>query len=146
MVDATEGHEGYVRVKLETTANFTACTDPYFSSSPFDTDVAMEKIYAIGSRNAVDTVEGVIEITGSVERPYFEAVATNDFIDGSHSLADVCGLYGGNVSKCTIAVSPNSNMTVYLHEVKFSSYGLSLSAQEVTTEKCDFTCNNVSTS
>jgi hypothetical protein len=146
MVDATEGHEGYVRVKLEATGNYSACTDPYFTSVPFDTDVAMEKIYTIGTRNAVDTVEGVIEITGSIERPYFEAVATNDFIDGTHSLADVCGLYGGNVSKCTIAVSPNSNFTYFLHEVKFSSYSLGLAAQEITTERCDYTSNNISTS
>lgn len=145
MVDATEGHEGYVRVKLEATGAWTNCKDPYFTSSPFDTDVAMEKIYAIGTRNAVDTVEGVIEITGSVERPHFEAVATNDFIDGSFSLADVSGLYGGNVSKCTICVSPNKNTTFMLHDVKFHSYSLGLAAQEITNERCDYTCNNIST-
>jgi len=146
MVDAVEGHEGYTRVKLEATGNYSACTDPYFTSVPFDTDVAMEKIYTIGTRNAVDTVEGVIEISGSIERPYFEAVATNDFVDGAYSLADVCGLYGGNVSKCTIVVSPNANFTYFLHSVKFSSYSLGLAAQEITTERCDFTCNNISTS
>lgn len=145
MVDATEGHEGFVRVKLEDTAAWTNCTDPLFTSAPFDTDVAMEKIYAIGNRNAVDTVEGVIDITGSVERPYFEAAVNNNFVDGSHSLADVCGLYGGNVSKCTIAVSPNKNFTYILHEVKFSSYSLGIAAQEITTERADFTCNNIST-
>ena len=144
MVDATEGHEGFVRVKLEDTGNWSACTDPYFSSVPFDTDVAMEKIYAIGTRNAVDTVEGVIEITGSVERPFFEAVATNDFIDGAYSLGDVSGLVGTNVSKCTMVVSPNSNVTFYLHEIKFNSYSLGLAAQEVTSERCDYTCNNIS--
>lgn len=145
MVDANEGHEGYVRVKLETTAAWTNCTDPLFTSAPFDTDVAMEKIYVIGNRNSVDTVEGVIEITGSVERPYFQAAVNNDFIDGSHSLADVAGLYGGNVSKCTICISPNVNFTYFLHSVKFHSYSLGISAQEITTERADFTADNIST-
>lgn len=145
MVDATEGHEGHVRVKLETNT-WAGCLDPYFSSSPFDTDVAMEKIYAIGTRNAIDTVEGVIDITGSVERPFFEAVATNDFINGSISLVDVCGLYGGNVSKCTIMVSPNANATFFLHNVKFHSYSLGVAAQEITVERSDFSADNISTS
>lgn len=144
MVDATEGHEGLVRVKLEANA-WTGCTDPYFTSSPFDTDVAMEKIYTIGSRNAVDTVEGVIDITGSVERPFFEAVATNDFINGSISLVDVCGLYGTNVSKCTIMISPNTNTTFFIHNVKFNSYSLGVAAQEITTERADFSADNIST-
>ena len=146
MVDANEGHEGYCRVKLEATAAWTNCTDPLFTSVPFDTDVAMEKIFVIGNRNAVDTVEGVLEITGSVERPYFQAAVDNDFIDGSHSLADVCGLYGGNVSKCSIAIAPNPNFTYVLHSVKFHSYSLGVAAQEITTERADFSCDNISTS
>ena len=167
---ASEGWEGYCRIKLENYSNnwsranisnvSSECyaKDPYLTSAPFDTDVAMERVYVIGHRTPVDTTEGVIEISGSVERPFFENISDNSFIwnasiwtySGYHntshySLADVCGLYGTNVSKCTILIKPNANQTVVLHEVKFHSYGFGLAQGEVTTEHCDFTCDNIST-
>ena len=162
MVDAMEAHEASVRLKLENSSNNWSNAsggypnDPYLTSSPMDTDVSMEKIYVIGSRNAIDTVEGVIDITGSIERPLLEAVANNRIIwdaamvsgaNVSHyTLSEVCGLYGTNVSKCTMLVKPTDNQTYVYHSVKFHSYSLGLAQGEVVTEKADFTADNISTS
>ena len=159
MVDATEGHEGSVRIKLENTSNNWSNTsggyppDPYLTSSPMDTDVSMEKIYVIGNRNAIDTVEGVIDITGSIERPLLEARTNNEIIWNAtgdnasyYTLAEVCGLYGTNVSKCTMLIKPNDNQTYVYHNVKFHSYSLGLAQGEITTESADFTADNISTS
>ena len=172
MVSASEGWEGFCRVKIENysdnwsylTTNVSGVPytkDPYVTSAPFDTDVAMERIYVIGSRTPVDTTEGVIEISGSLERPFFETATDNQFIwnatinasttakpfkNTSHyTLAEVCGLYGGNVSECTMLVKPSTNQTFVLHSVKFHSYSFGLAQGEVTTEHCDFTCDNIST-
>lgn len=164
-VSASEGWEGYIRLKLENSStNWSNASsngkgyyprNPYLRSAPFDTDVAMERVYVIGSRTPADTTEGVIEISGSVERPYFENSSTNEIVwgsatlagpNGSHyTLADVCGLYGDNVSACTILVKPNANQTIVLHDVKFHSYSFGLAQGEVTTESASFTANNIST-
>ena len=164
MVSASEGWEGFVRIKLEdNTANWSMdnnsgghARDPRLTSAPFDTDVAMEKIYVIGSRTAVDTVEGVIDITGSVERPFFLNESINEIVWGATAsaganesrfrLASVSGLYGTNVSKCAMLVKPNSNQTFVLHNVKFHSYGFGMAQGEIATERADFTADNVSTS
>jgi len=173
MADIAEGWEGYCRIKLENnTDNWSRLTtnvsgtpyakNPYVRSAPFDTDVAMERIYVIGSRTPVDTTEGVIDITGSIERPFFETATDNQFIwsgitnastilkpyeNTSHyTLAEVCGLYGSNVSKCMILVKPVSNQTFVLHSVKFHSYSFGLAQGETTTESADFTAKNISTS
>ena len=159
MVSASEGWEGYVRIKLENNSNNwsnASCghaRDPRLTSAPFDTDVAMEKIYVIGSRSAVDTVEGVIDITGSIERPFFLNESINEIVwvasganDTGYRLADVSGLYGTNVSKCAILVKPNSNQTYVLHNVKFHSYGFGMAIGEIATERADFTADNISTS
>jgi len=151
-VAALEGWEGEVRIQTEkewaANVSWGNCTEPYLTSAPFDTDVAMEKIYVIGSRNAVDTVEGVIDITGSIERPFFESGERNKIIwDGTvqKTLAETSGLYGTNVTGCTMKIKPVSNQTIVLHNVKFHSYGFGLAQGEITTERADFTADNVST-
>ena len=145
-VSAAEGWQGRTRIKLESDANFNNCTEPYLTSAPFDTDVAMERIYVIGSRTPADTTEGVIEISGSIDRPFFESSARNAIVGSTtkYNLAQVSGLYGTNVSKCTMLVNPVHNQTYVLHDVKFHSYSLSFAQGEVTTEHCDFTCDNIS--
>ena len=165
MVSASEGWEGYVRIKLENNSNNWSITningttynyprDPRLTSAPFDTDVAMEKIYVIGSRTAVDTVEGVIDITGSIERPFFLNESINQIVwaanysavnQSQFRLADVSGLYGTNVSKCAMMIKPNSNQTYVLHNVKFHSYGFGMASGEIATERVDFTADNIST-
>ena len=169
-VSASEGWEGYIRLKLENSSTNWSNTssnangsvvssfyprNPYLTSAPFDTDVAMERIYVIGSRTPADTTEGVIEISGSIERPYFENASDNEIVwhpaqdegvNGSnYNLAEVCGLYGDNVSECAILIKPNANQTIVLHAVKFHSYSFGLAQGEVTSEHCDFTANNIST-
>lgn len=161
MVSASEGWEGYVRIKLENNSNNWSgnasagyAKDPRLTTAPFDTDVAMEKIYVIGSRTAVDTVEGVIDITGSIERPFFLNESINEIVwdansslnESRYRLASVSGLYGTNVSKCAMLVKPNSNQTYVLHNVKFHSYGFGMAIGEIATERADFTADNISTS
>ena len=153
MVSAAEGWEGYCRIQLQSVwdgspGTWTNATEPYLTSAPFDTDVAMERIYVIGSRTPADTTEGVIEISGSIDRPFFESAARNQVIwNGSaqKTLAQTCGLYGGNVSACIMLVKPVSNQTFVLHDVKFHSYSLTFAQGEVTGEHCDFTADNIST-
>ena len=159
-VYATEGWHGYVRIKLDNeSTNWSNngsgyAIDPRVSSAPFDTAVGMEKVYVIGNRNAVDTVEGVIDITGSIERNLYKNLSNNQIVwngsDGGanqthYSLVDVTGLYGTNVSKCMMLVKPNENTTFVLHGVKFHDYSLSFAQGELTKESASFTVENVST-
>ena len=155
MVSASEGWEGYVRIQSQAQWDagpgvWSNATEPYLTSAPFDTDVAMERIYVIGSRTPADTTEGVMEISGSIDRPFFESAARNEIIlvvgDTQKTLAQTCGIYGGNVSACCMLVQPSSNQTFVLHDVKFHSYSLSFAQGEVTGEHCDFTADNISTS
>ena len=175
MVSTLQGWQGYVRIKLENESNNwslenisnvsnapTYPKDPYVMSAPFDTDVAMEHIYVIGTKTAIDTKDGVMEVTGSIERPLFEDQSDNEFIwnasinastldkpywNTSHyTLADVAGLYGTNVSECAMMIKPADNQTFVLHNVRFHSYSFGLAKGEVTTESCDFAATNISTS
>jgi len=143
-VYATEGWHGYVRIKLDNeSTNWSNngsgyAIDPRVSSAPFDT--------AVG-------VEGVIDITGSIERNLFTNLSDNQIIwngsDGGanqthYSLVDVCGLYGTNVSKCMMLIKPNENTTFVLHGVKFHDYSLGVAQGELTKESASFTCDNIS--
>lgn len=161
MVSTAQGWEAYVRVKLDNSSNnwsynATIPHNPYFTSSPFESSVDMTKIYVIGTRTSVDTVEGVIDLTGSIERPYFDTDTDNQFVWNAnmtnvsiihYTLADVCGLYGTNVSKCAVLVRPvgtTVNLTYTLWGVKFHDYAFALSSEETLTETASFTIDNVS--
>jgi len=148
MVSTLMGWQGEVRIKLQNHTIWTNATDPYLLSAPFDTDVAMEHIYVIGTKTAIDTKDGVMEITGSIERPYFESIERNRIVaggDSGYTLPEVSGVYGINISKCTMLVKPVDNQTFVLHDVRFHSYSSGLAQGESTTESCDFTATNIST-
>jgi len=159
MTDVTQGWKGYVRVKLEDNSpNWSNASgyayDPYFTSVTLDSSVDMTKTYAIGTRTAIDTAEGVIDLTGSVERPLFDNASGNWVVWSAgqnfthYSLPDVCGYWGGNVSKCCILLMPsglNQNMTYVLHNAKFYDYSISVSAEDITKETASFTADNAST-
>lgn len=161
MVSVGQGWEGYVRIKLENNSDNWSVNgtiyaiDPYLTTITLDSSVDMEKIYCIGTRTAVDTAEGIIDLTGSIEKPMFENETTNQIIwCGSnnatwYSLTDVSGYWGTNVSKCAILLMPSglgNNLTYVLHDVKFHDYSISLGAQEITMETVSFTADNASTS
>lgn len=158
-VGVGQGWEGYVRIKLENNSDnwswsSTVPTDPYLTTITLDSSVDMTKIYCIGTRTAIDTAEGIIDLTGSIEKPLFDNLSYNQIVwNGSgtthYTLADVCGYWGSNVSKCAILLKPSGlsqNLTYVLHSVKFHDYSISVGAEEITKETASFTADNASTS
>lgn len=153
---AIKGHSNKIRIGLDTVGNTSiwAGPDPLINTLTFDTSVDMEKIYVVGDRDAVDIVEGVQEVTGSLERNLYSDNASNEIVDGGNSthydLLEATGLYGDNLSQVKIlfnttsrtAGSPNR----VIHGAKLHSYSTNHAATDIVTESAEYDGLNISTS
>ena len=155
---AIKGHSNRIRIGLSAATNSSiwAGRDPLINTLSFDTSVDTEKIYVIGSRDAVDITEGVQEISGSIERnlysknaTYNEVIYEND--TAYHDFLSATGMYGDNLSACKILLNTTSressdNFNRVIYGTKFHSYSTDHGATDLITESMEYDSTNVSTS
>ena len=153
---AIKGHSNRIRIGLSTATNSSiwAGRDPLINTLSFDTSVDTEKIYVIGSRDAVDITEGVQEISGSIERNLYSKNSTyNEVIYESnttyHDFLSATGMYGANLSACKILLNTtsreaNSTYNRVIYGTKFHSYSTTHGATDLVTESMDYDSTNVS--
>ncbi len=148
---AVKGWKNVVRIGVSSAQNesiWKAGRDPLLNSLSVETSTDIEKIWVIGSRQPVSIVEGVTDITGSLERNLYSKNATyNEFIyvnDTTHyDLLKVTGLQGEGTLGCKILYNPLSNnisdgYTRILTDVRFHNYRITHSARDIVAESVDF--------
>lgn len=100
-------------------------------SMDFSIDRSTDKYYEIGSQNAVCTVQGPEEISGSMDRMYGDSRLWDGIKSGEY--------YNINASLTTGTV-------ISLKGVKFESYSLDLPQDDFLEESVDFTATAVTNS
>jgi len=152
---ALRGWQGKVRIVTATQGNasgFEDAPDPRLTSAPFETSVDSEKVYVIGTRDAVDILMSTQEVSGSVERPFFSDNASNQIVHAGNgsafTLAEVAGIEGGEPIECWMAIQPHSNTSFVfvLKGVKFRGWSFNVAAGDVTTERADFDATSINIS
>ena len=93
---AVKGWKNRIRIGLESAPNESIWhdgRDPLLNSLTMDTSVDIDKIFVIGSRDAVSMIEGIQEVTGSLERNLYSKNATyNEFIYAVTIAISICSL------------------------------------------------------
>ena len=155
---AVKGWKNRIRIGLESCSNESIWhdgRDPLLNSFTMDTSVDIDKVFVIGTRDAVSMIEGVQEVTGSLERNLYSKNATyNEFIyAGNNSYLDLLtatGMYGESLQSCKILMNTTSNSASanynrVIYGVKFHSYRTSTGAGDIVTESVDYDATNIST-
>lgn len=148
---AVKGWANRIRIGVSSALNesiWKAGRDPLLNSFSVETSVDIDKISVIGSRVPVSIVEGVKEVTGSLERSLYSKNTTyNEFIyvnDSTHyDLLRATGLSGEKGLECKILWNPISNNPddSYKHiiaSVKFHNYRVTHSARDIVAETVDY--------
>jgi len=148
---AVKGWKNRIRIGVSSALNesiWKAGRDPLLNSFTTETSVDIDKISVIGSRLPVSIVEGVKDVTGSLERNLYSRNTTyNEFIyvnDTTHyDLLKATGLGGTEGLECKILWNPVSNDPddPYKHiiaNVKFHNYRVAHSARDVVAESVDY--------
>jgi len=148
---AVKGWNNRIRIGVSSALNesiWKAGRDPLLNSFTTETGVDIDKISVIGSRLPVSIVEGVKDVTGSLERNLYSKNTTyNEFIyvnDSTHyDLLKATGLGGTEGLECKILWNPISNSPddPYNHiitNVKFHNYRVAHSARDIVVESVDF--------
>jgi len=155
MVSTVKGWRGEVKIMVDTNTNtswFDAAPDPYLDRNPLSTTTPTENIYAIGTKTAIDILEGEQEITGTVERSFMKNESFNTFIlsaevsNASYTLADVAGVTLANMVDCRMRILPNTSEDRQGYVVtgaKFHDWGLDLAAGDRTVEHADWTATGI---
>ena len=142
----SRGWKGHVRI-ADSIANLDNAPDPLLNSAPFDYDNANEAVVVIGSRDVSELVEGNTAITGSLERNYNGSYCAYYSTSGVH-MYQMCGIGQENVSEFIMHIAPNGSGNApefYIRGVKFSGYSLSVTADGITVESCEWQGKNIST-
>ncbi|HDI73086.1 MAG TPA: hypothetical protein ENF58_03025 [Candidatus Altiarchaeales archaeon] len=155
---AVKGWKNRVRIGLESAPNESIWhdgRDPLLNSLTMDTSVDIDKVFVVGSRDAVSMIEGVQEVTGTLERNLYSKNATyNEFIyagNNSHlDLLAATGMYGESLQSCKILMnttssSDSADYNRVIYGVKFHSYRTSTAAGDLVTESVDYDATNIST-
>jgi len=148
---AVKGWNNRIRIGVSSALNesiWKAGRDPLLNSFSVETGVDIEKISVIGSRQPVSIVEGVTEVSGSIERNLYSKNATyNEFIyvnDSTHyDLLKATGLGGTEGLECKILWNPVSDdvddgYKRVITNVKFHNYRIAHAARDVVTESVDY--------
>lgn len=148
---AVKGWNNRIRIGVSSAANesiWKAGRDPLLNSFSLETSTDIEKIWVVGSREPVSIIEGVTDITGSLERNLYSKNATyNEFIyvnDSTHyDLLKATGLSGEESLSCKILYNslsndPNKKYNRILDNVKFHDYRITHSARDIVVESVDF--------
>jgi len=148
---AVKGWNNRIRIGVSSALNesiWKAGRDPLLNSFSVETGVDIEKISVIGSRQPVSIVEGVTEVSGSIERNLYSKNATyNEFIyvnDTTHyDLLKATGLGGEAGLECKILWNPLSNdpddgYKRVITNVKFHDYRIAHAARDVVVESVDY--------
>jgi len=151
-VGALKGWQGKVRIVTANQGNqsgFEDAPDPLLTSAPFETSVDSEKVFAIGTRDAIDIILSTQEVSGSVERPFFSDNSSNQIVHAGNgsafTLAEVAGIEGGEPIECWMAIQPHkdTNFCFVLKGVKFRSWSFNIAAGDITTERADFDATSI---
>ena len=148
---AVKGWNNRIRIGVSSALNesiWKAGRDPLLNSFSVETGVDIEKISVIGSRQPVSIVEGVTEVSGSIERNLYSKNATyNEFIyvnDSTHyDLLIATGLGGTEGLECKILWNPVSDDVDDEYErvitnVKFHNYRIAHAARDIVAESVDY--------
>ena len=148
---AVKGWNNRIRIGVSSAMNesiWKGGRDPLLNSFSVETGVDIEKISVIGSRQPVSIVEGVTEVSGSLERNLYSKNATyNEFIyvnDTTHyDLLKATGLGGEEGLECKILWNPLSNdpddgYKRVITNVKFHNYRIAHSARDIVAESVDY--------
>jgi len=148
---AVKGWKNRIRIGVSSAMNesiWKGGRDPLLNSFSVETGVDIEKISVIGSRQPVSIVEGVTEVSGSLERNLYSKNATyNEFIyvnDTTHyDLLKATGLGGEEGLECKILWNPLSNdpddgYKRVITNVKFHNYRIAHSARDIVAESVDY--------
>ena len=148
---AVKGWKNRIRIGVSSAVNesiWKAGRDPLLNSFSVETGVDIEKISVIGSRQPVSIVEGVTEVSGSIERNLYSKNATyNEFIyvnDTTHyDLLKATGLGGTEGLECKILWNPVSDDVDDGYErvitnVKFHNYRIAHAARDIVAESVDY--------
>ena len=148
---AVKGWKNRIRIGVSSAVNesiWKAGRDPLLNSFSVETGVDIEKISVIGSRQPVSIVEGVTEVSGSIERNLYSKNATyNEFIyvnDTTHyDLLKATGLGGTEGLECKILWNPVSDdvddgYKRVITSVKFHNYRIAHAARDIVTESVDY--------
>ena len=153
------GWAARIRIGLDTVNNnsvWCAAIDPRISNFEINSDYDMEKIYVLGTKTKVDTIEGTQDLTGSMERYLFADNASNQIIyvnaANNTDLRYVSGLYGNDLVKCKVLANmtdPNATAAdkfgIVIRGVKFYGYSINPSVGDTTKENVDWEGENLST-
>jgi len=148
---AVKGWKNRIRIGVSSAVNesiWKAGRDPLLNSFSVETGVDIDKISVLGSRQPVSIVEGVKDVTGSLERNLYSKNATyNEFIyvnDTTHyDLLKATGLQGEAGLECKILWNAISNKhgdgyERVIKNVKFHNYRVAHSARDIIVESVDF--------
>ena len=148
---AVKGWNNRIRIGVSSAMNesiWKGGRDPLLNSFSVETGVDIEKISVIGSRQPVSIVEGVTEVSGSLERNLYSKNATyNEFIyvnDTTHyDLLKATGLGGEEGLECKVLWNPLSNdpddgYKRVITNVKFHNYRIAHSARDIVAESVDY--------
>jgi len=148
---AVKGWKNRIRIGVSSAVNesiWKAGRDPLLNSFSVETGVDIEKISVIGSRQPVSIVEGVTEVSGSIERNLYSKNATyNEFIyvnDTTHyDLLKATGLGGTEGLECKILWNPVSDDVDDGYErvitnAKFHNYRIAHAARDIIAESVDY--------
>ena len=160
MATGAKGWRGTVRVITDTYLNtstagrqsmFVNSSDPYVKSNPINTTVPLDKIFTIGTRAAIDIVEGEQEVTGSLERNFYVNESDNAFVRSGNAsfktLREVSGIYGDALTKCAMQVNLEKNSStqlIYIFGIKFHDWSITLSAGDMIMESVTWDATNIS--
>jgi len=148
---AVKGWKNRIRIGVSSAMNesiWKAGRDPLLNLFSVETGVDTDKISVLGSRQPVSIVEGVKDVTGSLERNLYSKNATyNEFIyvnDTTHyDLLKATGLQGEKSLGCKILWNPISDDSDdgykrIITDVKFHNYRIAHSARDTIVESVDY--------
>ena len=147
-----KGWKGEVRIIGADDNNswFDAAPDPLLERSPLSTSVPTDKVYVIGKKSPVAILEGEQEITGTVERAFFDNESANyvAIVGGElKRLTDLAGVTETEMIECKMRIRPNESYDILpgyiLKGVKFSDWGLDMAAGDMTKEHADYSATDV---